>query len=198
MRAFWFIGLSLVNSISTHSVTAAESSPPPGCRATKEFVPLARLYSELERDAESRELYRQLKRAKRLSCEGAFKLNDTITYSSGARATLYAGRIGASWFWPNGRPVTLYLHKEGAIWTWPNGQTMTLYAYRMDTAWYWPNGRLITNRAGHKGAVYYDPDGRRIVSSGPLLKSAQGQLDLEAFLELVEGLAAEVDAPETT
>lgn len=167
----------------------------PGCRAAKEFLPFARLYSELQGDVESHLVYKDMKRIRRLACTGEYSANQTVSYPSGGTATLYAGKDGATWNWPNGRPITLYAYRNGATWNWPNGQLMTLYAYKMDSTWYWPNGRVITNYAGKKGASYFDPDGQTAIQNGPLLKNSAGELDMAPFLELVEGLSAELDEP---
>jgi hypothetical protein len=193
-QAFRVLPFLILVAVSAGSFGAPETEKF-GCQATKEFTPLARLYSELEGDDEARKIYREMKRVKRLACLGSFRLNDTIVYPSGGTATLYAGREGATWNWSNGRFITLYTHRNGATWYWPNGQAITMYAYRPDSTWYWPNGRVITYYAGKKGASYYSPEGRTIVSSGPDLRNARGELDLVPFLEILEGLSAEVDVP---
>jgi hypothetical protein len=187
-----FLGLVLVSATGA----AANDSSLYGCRAAKEFLPLARLFSEVENTADSRVIYRQMKQVKRRACLGAFALNATIAYSTGATATLYAGRDGATWSWSNGQSLTLYAHRDGASWYWPNGQVITLYAYRLDASWYWPNGQTLTSYAGRKGASYYDQDGKMVLSSGPELKTSDGKLDLVPFLELIDSLAAETDEPQ--
>ncbi len=167
----------------------------PGCRAAKEFLPLARLYSEMQADSDSHIVYKEMKRIRRLACSGEYSMGQTMSYPSGGTATLYAGKDGATWNWANGKTLTLYAYRNGATWNWPNGQTMTLYAYRLDATWYWPNGQLLTSYAGRKGASYYTPDGRTAISSGPLMKTSTGELDMIAFVELLEDLSAEIQDP---
>jgi hypothetical protein len=180
------------------AVTQAAPAVPnhPGCSTATQFLPIARLYSEIDGGSDSQTAYREMKRVKRLSCLGSFREGDTISYPSGGTATLYAGKDGATWNWSNGRTITLYAHRNGATWHWPNGQAITLYAYRLGATWYWPNGQIITNYAGQKGATYYNQAGRSVVSSGPELRNPRGELDMEPFLDLLDGLAAEIEIPD--
>lgn len=182
--------LSLVLLAMASGAHGASDKSLPGCRAAKEFLPIARLYSEIQGDVDSHTVYKEMRRVRKLTCSGEFSDGQTVTYPSGGTATLYAGRDGATWNWSNGQSITLYAYRHGATWNWPNGQLMTLYAYRLDATWYWPNGRVITNYAGRKGASYYDSDGKTAISSGPELKTSSGELDMTAFLDIVEDLSA--------